>query len=468
MASMQRIIPAALLLAATAIAAVAALPPPVGSQEAPPRSEWHGPAATEVDHAKLLDAVAARIDETFVYEEKLRAIDWKARIEAYRERVIAAPSLRQAAAVINTLLAELATSHTNLYTRDDVEYYLLLDVFGGGQGGAELLAQEHWGGGVRYPGIGAFAARIGDRHFVDQVLQGSPAERAGLLVGDEIVAIDGEPYHPLASFRGRVGRRVEVEHRRAADGPLLRTRVPVLALSPLQALDQATRSSARVIQHAGQRFGYMQVWASKTDSAFVDAFAEFGPVRVTRVTRRGVESSRTGPRDRKERPPLDGLIVDMRGKIGGLSSSAVNYLLTLDRPGSWMRFRGRREEPGQPLGLRGRIVVLTDHHTRSTAELFVYGFKRERLGTVIGTTTAGAVSGAVLHVMPGGNLLYVAAARVEVDGVSLEGKGVEPDIRVECPLPYSAGDDPVLAAALRHLAQSAEQPTHSEPAKPAD
>jgi carboxyl-terminal processing protease len=99
--------------------------------------------------------------------------------------------------------------------------------------------------------------------------------------------------------------------------------------------------------------------------------------------------------------------------------------------------------------------VLIDHHTRSTAELFVHAYQRERQGPLIGTRTAGAVSAASAYAMPGGNLLYLAVTGLEVDGDILEGTGVAPDIEVARPIPYSNGADPVLDAALDLLARKA-------------
>jgi len=56
--------------------------------------------------------------------------------------------------------------------------------------------------------------------------------------------------------------------------------------------------------------------------------------------------------------------------------------------------------------------------------------------------------------MPGDLLLYVAVTGHEFDGGQrLEGAGVMPDHRVERPLPYAGGADPVLDAAVGLLAK---------------
>src|SRR5690606_30937047 len=108
----------------------------------------------------------------------------------------------------------------------------------------------------------------------------------------------------------------------------------------------------------------------------------------------------------------------------------------------------RSGSSGATNALRGRTAVLIDHHTRSTAELFVHSYRRERQGPLIGTRTAGAVSAGRGYAMPGGNLLYLAVTGLEVDGEVLEGVGVAPDIEVARPVPYANGADPVLEAAV--------------------
>jgi carboxyl-terminal processing protease len=67
--------------------------------------------------------------------------------------------------------------------------------------------------------------------------------------------------------------------------------------------------------------------------------------------------------------------------------------------------------------------------------------------------------------MPGGNLLYLAVTGLEVDGEILEGPGVAPDIEVARPIPYSGGADPVIEAAVEHLARKSlpSRPEQSAP-----
>lgn len=450
------------LLLAFAVSWWTATTIPARTQDAP-RQESAAAAASAQPSRRLLEAVLdAVVDKTMTrYFDiaRLAAVDFRAKAAAEREGIVSSSSMVEAAGRINALLKLLETSHTAFYTRDDVEFAVLLDAIPFGEGIAALQAEHFWGNVPSVAGIGTFTARVGDRYFIDSVLQGSPAAKAGLLVGDEIVDVDGAPYHPVLSFRGRADQSVRLSIRRAADGPVTQIVVPVRQIAPGHAFSSATRDSVRLFQRGGRRIGYMQVWASKNADAFRSALARLSPGGIL-PTGEGI-TGRAGfqayaTEDVIADTPLDILILDMRGRIGGSSSTTRDYLALLGAyaPSYSYIFRGRDDRRSNQARrnppFRGRAILLTDHHTRSAAELFAYAFRREGLGPLIGTRTAGAVSGGGLFAMPGGNLLYLAVSGIEADGTPLEGKGVSPDIVVERPLPYSAGADPVLDAALAH------------------
>lgn len=405
-------------------------------------------AETKQDFGYLLGKVADTIGEHFWDKQRLGEVEWTKLVAAARRDIVDAPDLEVAAQRINTLLGKLNMSHTGFLTPDDVDYYVLLSVFGGAGMPPKEFDDRFWGANVTYAGIGHFAVRTEGRDFVDLLLEGSPAARAGLKLGDEIVSVDDAPHHQIRSFRGKIGHKVRVTIRRARDGPTETIPIQVMAIAPLHAFREATRASARAIERDGRRIGYVHVWDSVGD--------ESGNALQGALTRLGVNVSgdrvRRGSRDKDDAQPLDGLVVDMRGKIGGTATTATRYLDIIDPRGPLIESRNR---PRRSTAVRGRTAVLIDHHTRSTGELFVHAYKRERQGPLIGTRTAGAVSAARAFAMPGGNLLYVAVSGLDVDGDVLEGPGVAPDIEVPRPLPYSQGADPVLERAIEMLAGKA-------------
>jgi carboxyl-terminal processing protease len=447
-----RRVPARLVaLAIAAMALLAMAPAQLTAQEAPGARLGAAETFTREDFARLFDAMVERVDKSFWDKDRLASTGWERLAQAARPGVIEAPNLDEAVRRINALLGQLKTSHTGLLTPDDQDYYNLLDVFSGSRGARSLAKQYR--SGVHYAGIGIFSVRIDDRTFVDAILEGTPAERAGVKVGDEILSVDGAPFHPIRSFRGRIGQEASVAIRRSRDGPIEVVRCDVVRIAPLRFFNEATLASARVIEREGRRIGYVHVWASFGDQSTQSLKAALAKLNVEGGVARAAKSEAGDGA-----APLDALIIDMRGKIGGTGTTATRYLDVIDPRGPRVRSRNKRDNAQPSISLRGRTALLIDHHARSTAELFVHSYKRERQGPLIGTPTAGAVSAAAAFAMPGGNLLYLAVMGLEIDGEILEGPGVAPDIAVPRPLSYSNGADPVLDAALGELIRQPARP----------
>lgn len=444
------------LVASLIVVLVLAAPTALRAQEAPRLRLEADTAATTQDYGRLFDAVVETTAKNFWDNERLAAISWKERAAEVRQSVVGADSLDAAAGRINALLDELKTSHTALLTPDDVNYYILMAVFRGASMPQEEFDDRFWGAGVTFAGIGHFSVQIEGRDFVDALLEGSPAVRAGLKVGDELLSVDGAPYHPIRSFRGKVGHEVAVAVRRTEGGAVETMRIKVMSIAPLHAFREATGASARVIDRDGRRIGYVHVWASVGEDS--------ATALQNALSSLGLNERPSRSKGEKDRPPqLDGLIVDMRGRIGGTASTAKRYLDLLDPRGPLLGSRDKSQPSRAATALRGRTAVLINHYTRSTAELFVHAYKRERQGPLIGTRTAGAVSAASAFAMPGGNLLYVAVSGLEIDGEVLEGPGVAPDIEVARPISYAQGADPVLDRAVDVLVGRAKARGPIEP-----
>ena len=399
---------------------------------------------TSNELAKLFDSVVETTDQKFFDETLLKQLDWRTRAQTMRSSVLSAATAEDGIRQINALLSELRTSHTALFTLEDYEYYILLDVLGASPDSRDLVSRRFWGSGPYYPGVGIFTRQIDGRHLVDGILEGSPADRAGLKYGDEVLSVDGMPYSAVAAFRNKIGTTVELEIRRHSTAEPERLQVPVVPIQPTLAFSAATEASARVIERNGARIGYVHIWAVHESSSLQSSLAKL--------------NGRNPSKDAAK--PIDSVIVDMRGRVGGNIAIAEQYLDLLQKP-YWghsrviSRSRFQVGVPGAPQ-FRRHSALLIDHHTRSAAEIMAHGYKRNAFGLVIGTPTAGAVSSGSLFVMPGDLLLYVAIAGHEFEGGQrLEGAGVIPDHRVERPLPYAAGADPVLDTALDLLAKQA-------------
>src|ERR671931_539692 len=205
------------------------------------------PPPAEVTHPEtrlvVFDEVWQSVRDYF-YDPTLRHLDWAAVRERYRPLVAAAAD-EERAAVINRMLDELAASHTRYYTPADPAYYQLLDIFAGPL--RRELRRLFPDGQVMYPSIGIFTQRLEEKTFISGVLDGLPAAKAGLRVGDELLAADGIPYHPIRSLTAKVNQEVTLQVRRSRDEPPHDVVVVPQQTKPNEAFLKAMRDSVRII-----------------------------------------------------------------------------------------------------------------------------------------------------------------------------------------------------------------------------
>jgi C-terminal processing protease CtpA/Prc len=323
-------------------------------------------------------------------------------------------------------LETLGATHTGRFTPDSIEYFELAEVFHRGitERRRALFPPE---GVVTYPGIGMVPRAIGGKLFVAYVYDGSPAARSGVMVGDEILSVDGRPYAPIGSFAGKAGQTVALEVRRKAEASPQAISVPVERVQPRDAFINAIRASARVIDRGGKRIGYLRLWA----------FA------VSGVEEEIMELLASEPLK-----GADALVLDMRGRWGGAPADAADIFVgkapqveLSDRDGDSYLANARWRKP---------IVGIIDIGSRSGMEILAHGLKRAGV-PLVGTRTAGAVVAGRAFMLADNSLLEVAVADVHVDGERLEGVGVSPTIEVPFDLRYADGADPQLERALAEI-----------------
>jgi carboxyl-terminal processing protease len=395
---------------------------------APVQAETGQPTVSPVKAGERFDEVWRMVRDRF-YDRDLHGLDWDAVGQKHRPQALAAGSERALADVINVMLGELKASHLGYYTPLDTAYYDLADIFSWSL--RNQIRSAFPSGEVSYAGIGIFSRRIDGKTFVSGVQDGLPADKAGLLVGDEILAADGAPFEPVRSFEGKAGRKVALEIRRTRDGTPQRLEVVPERIEPNEAFLRAMRTSTRVIDRGGVKIGYIHVWSY--------ARGDYQELLEEQIA--------TGPLK-----DADALIWDLRDGWGGADPAYLDIfnaraptMLTTDRGGDRSVVNAKWRKPA---------ALLINGGTRSGKEVLTYGFKKYGYGEVIGTRTSGALLAARAFLLSAGGLLLVPVADVAVDGERLEGKGVMPTIEVDREIPYAAGDDPQLERAVEVLARS--------------
>src|SRR5215472_7306432 len=335
---------------------------------------------------------------------------------------------------INELLKELGSSHTAFFhqRRDSIPAPYSINAT---LRAVESPSGKHW-------------------MFVD-VIEDGVAFQAGIRPGEFLLSIDAEPIVPPKSANFRIGgnHRVELGGFNGSKREVAIS-VPNRAAKDRPPMIEPRSLSYRVLS---QHIGYIRV-ATFPGAVGLD-FAKGLDNIIRNFKDQGVQR----------------LIVDLRGNIGGGLGSLrlmsylspakleIGYSLTRQRLRKGYRKEGltrigkipatkaellmmavrfkvfQRDrsmtlvtEGLGPQPFHGRIVILINEYTHSAAEMVASFAKQNRLATIVGTRTDGEVLGGVNFKLAGGYILRMPVAGWYTwQGECIEGRGVEPDVRIE-------------------------------------
>jgi carboxyl-terminal processing protease len=281
--------------------------------------------------------------------------------------------------------------------------------------------------GVGVVGIGVELASVPP--LVTEVIEGSPAARAGVVIGDRIAEIDGADataFGPASAYErinGSEGTSVNVKFRRPAQAGLLDLTLRRERVDP-------PNISTRLI---GDSTGYLRI------RTWLDG---------------GVKDDLAAKLADFERQGIDDWIIDLRDNPGGqLDLPAISLFV---RDGVVVRSRGRdgvteERANGAALPAVRPIVVLTNNRTGSVSELFAVALQEYGLATILGAQTNGCAGYTVVHPLGDGSSLAVTTHENlgPLTDRPLEGVGVLPNVAVpRTPADIEAGLDPQLDAAI--------------------
>jgi tricorn protease len=392
-----------------------------------PRAEW-----------KQMFADAWRMQRDHFYDKDMHGVDWVAVRAKYEPLLTRVTDRYELAELMAQMVGELSALHSQVAPGD-----------------ARPAPDE-----PGLAGLGGRFSRVAGGWRIDAIY-GHEAElpseapplaaaSVALKVGDVITAINGRPTadapHILELLRGQAGKQVLIEAKQADGKTVQRIVTPVAQMRENQLRYNDWRASrARAVQQAGQgRIGYVHLRAMGAND-IADFVREFYAAS-----------------DR------DGLVIDVRHNNGGNIDSWILEKL-LRRAWAFWQPRspaGTSVYPNMQNAFRGHTVVLMNEDTYSDGETFAEGFKRLKLGPVIGKRSSGA--GVWLsdqnRLIDNGIMRAAETGQIDADGRFLvEGTGVTPDIDIDNP-PRATfmGQDAQLEAAIAEL----QRRIAAEPIKP--
>lgn len=248
-------------------------------------------------------------------------------------------------------------------------------------------------------------------------IKGTPAARAELQAGDQIISIDGESTEGFTSLeavskiRGKLGTSVELT--------IARPRV----LQPFTVTLKRDKIDVDTVEYA-------MIPKEDKNIAYIKII-EFG-----NPTEREFEK---GLKTILAKKP-DGLVIDVRNNPGGLLTSVAKISDMLVNEGLIVYTRGRIESENYEFRASKRntlvndnipITILANQGSASASEILIGSLKDTGRGVVVGKTTFG--KGCVQKTQPladGSILKYTIAKYYTPAGNTIAKTGIKPDIEV--------------------------------------
>jgi carboxyl-terminal processing protease len=386
------------------------------------------------------------------YDPKMNGIGWNAVRRRYEPRVREASSDAEFYRLLNEMVGELKQSHTGVIPPSWLRV----------NRGANGQAQEDEGA-LGTGEVGITAQLVEESVLVVRVRDDSPAAKADIRPGDQLLAIDDTPLDKPTEMLKTVSfpfvnrpqspaeRRFMVYYmvsRLLSGAPNSTVRLRYRTLGGEEREVTLTRTEA---QGVPQSLGWLPPVSVQVESRRLEgnigyvAFNYFMPA-VMEPVRKAI----------RQMHDARALIIDLRGNMGGigLMAGGIGGLLTTkELPMGVMRFREGNipiVAYPQPGAYTGPVVILIDEATVSTAEIMAGALQEARRAILVGRPTPGYALPSKIERLPyGGYLQCVTADYRTPKGRQLEGVGVKPNHEVQLTRDaFRRSPDPVLQAAI--------------------
>ncbi|NEU65884.1 S41 family peptidase [Spirosoma agri] len=243
--------------------------------------------------------------------------------------------------------------YTNFFAEDEIEDYMTMTT-------------------GRYNGIGALIGQRQNKSIVLMIYEGTPAEKSGLQIGDEILKIDG----------------VDIKTRKDADtGKLLKGQTNTAVKLTVQRYGQKAPLDLTVSRDVVKMTNVPYYGMISEDVGYID---------LKDFTATASREVRTAFQELKGKG-MKKLVLDVRENPGGLLNMAIDICnIFIPKDSEVVTTKGKVTEWNKtytalntPLDLEIPIVVLTNSHSASAAEIVSGVIQDYDRGVLIGQRTYG-------------------------------------------------------------------------------
>ena len=267
----------------------------------------------------------------------------------------------------------------------------------------------------QYGGLGIEVIAEGDALTIISPIDHSPAKRAGILPGDQIVKVNNTPLRKIKAedalelMRGEIGETVHLSIRRAGENKLLE-------FDLIREIIQLTSIHSKWL---GKGMAYLRITQFQRRTGYDLAIA-IGELR-----------------DQAD-GNIEGLVLDLRNNPGGVLVAATEIADAFLEQGLIVSTRGKiissNTETFAKKGdlLNGApMVVLINNGSASASEIVAGALQDQSRAIIMGTRSFGKGSVQTLITMGEDAALKLTTARYFTpNGRSIQGSGIVPDIEV--------------------------------------
>jgi carboxyl-terminal processing protease len=292
----------------------------------------------------------------------------------------------------------------------------------------------------KYAGVGI---QMSQELVVTDVFEGSPAESAGVLPGDKLIAVNGEslaglsPTDTSIKIKGEVGTPVTLTLQRV-NTPTPIEKTMTRAIISIQWL------RAKILDGG---IGYLRIQTFANPEAL--------PL-FNQAMQRFIDAD------------IHGLVIDLRGNSGGAVATGEEIASRLIPDGKPLFHQIDRRRGDQLVTAWGDywnrdipIAVLTNEGSASMSEILASALQENGVARVFGTKTAGAVAAGVpWPLVDGSGLLVTVQTITSGQGKVLNEVGLDPDevVPFDADL-YRQGKDNQLDVATTYVREQATKRT---------
>lgn len=224
-----------------------------------------------------------------------------------------------------------------------------------------------------FSGIGIQFTIQDDTIHVNNVIQGGPSEKVGLMAGDRIVEVDDSAFvgkivtneEAMKRLKGEKGSKVKLGVYRPGEKELLHFTV-VRGNIPVKSIDAAYMINEKV--------GYVKV------NKFGETTYPELLIALAKLNQKNCE----------------GLIIDLRGNTGGYMAAAIQMVNEFLPNNRLIVYTQGRKSPREDYNSNGTgsnqkmpLVVLVDEGSASASEIFAGAIQDNDRGTIVGRRSFG-------------------------------------------------------------------------------